>query len=71
MKLPMKKGKITENGAIVCPFHRSAFDIATGEVKEWITWPPVVCKAMAMVSSETPLPTFPVKVEQSSIWVDC
>jgi nitrite reductase/ring-hydroxylating ferredoxin subunit len=69
LKLPIKKGKI-ENGAIVCPFHRSAFDLGTGQVKTWCPWPPVVGKALAMVSQEKTLPTFPVKVEAGEILVD-
>lgn len=70
LKLSIKKGKITEDGAIVCPFHRSAFDLKTGEVKNWVSWPPVVNKAMAMISKPKALPTFPLKVEEGSIWVD-
>ncbi|MGK7917055.1 MAG: Rieske (2Fe-2S) protein [Prochloraceae cyanobacterium] len=70
LKLSLKKGKITEDGAIVCPWHRSAFDLCTGEVKNWTPWPPVVGKAMGMMSQQKTLPTFPVKVEEGSIWVD-
>ncbi len=70
LKLSMKKGKISDEGTIVCPWHRSAFDLSTGEAKTWITWPPVVNKAMAMVSPAKNLPTFPIKREEGSIWVD-
>lgn len=70
LKLSMKKGKITEDGAIVCPWHRSAFDLCTGEVKDWTPWPPVVGKAMGMIAKEKSLPVFPVRVEDNSIWVD-
>jgi nitrite reductase/ring-hydroxylating ferredoxin subunit len=70
LKLSMKKGKITSDGTIACPWHRSSFDLCTGEVKEWITWPPVVNKAMGMVSKEQALPVFPIRVEEGSIWVD-
>ncbi len=70
LKLPLKKGKITEDGAIVCPWHRSAFDLCSGAVKAWTPWPPVVGQAMAMMSKEAKLPTFPIKVEAGSIWVD-
>ncbi|HLO84535.1 MAG TPA: Rieske (2Fe-2S) protein [Nostocaceae cyanobacterium] len=69
LKLPIQKGKI-ENGAIVCPFHRSAFDLGTGEVKNWCPWPPVVGKALSLVSQAKTLPTFPVKVEAGEILVD-
>ena len=69
LKLSLKKGKIVD-GTIVCPWHRSAFDLCTGEVKDWITWPPVVSKAMSVVSQEKTLPVYPVRVEDGSIWVD-
>ncbi|MCP6761449.1 MAG: Rieske (2Fe-2S) protein [Fischerella sp. CENA71] len=69
LKLSLKKGKILD-GAIVCPWHRSAFDLSTGDAKEWITWPPVVSKAMGMVSQEKQLPVYPVRVEDGSILVD-
>ena len=42
LKLPIKRGKITENGEIVCSFHRSKFDLKTGEVREWCTFPPII-----------------------------
>ena len=69
MKLPLKKGKIVE-GAIVCPFHRSAFDLGTGEAKTWTPFPPGVGKLMGMVSAEKPLTVFPVRVEAGNIEVD-
>jgi nitrite reductase/ring-hydroxylating ferredoxin subunit len=70
LKLSLKKGKITPEGEIVCPWHKSAFSLATGEATEWITWPPVVNQAMAMVSPKKPLDVFPVKIEAGSIWVE-
>jgi nitrite reductase/ring-hydroxylating ferredoxin subunit len=70
LKLPLKNGKITEDGAIVCPWHRSAFDLQTGDVKEWSPWPPVMGKALGMISREKALSVFPVRVEEGSIWVD-
>ncbi|MEA5509815.1 Rieske (2Fe-2S) protein [Crocosphaera sp. UHCC 0190] len=70
MKISMKKGKITDDGAIVCPMHRSSFDLKTGAVKEWTPWPPLVGKALGMISQEKALPVFPIKAEEGSIWVD-
>jgi nitrite reductase/ring-hydroxylating ferredoxin subunit len=70
MKLPLKNGKITEDGAIVCPWHHSAFDLCTGDVKEWSSWPPVVGKALGMISRQKALSVFPVRVQEESIWVD-
>jgi nitrite reductase/ring-hydroxylating ferredoxin subunit len=69
LKLPLKAGKI-EDGAIVCSFHRSAFDLNTGEVKTWCPWPPGVGKLLSMVSQEKTLPVFPVRVEDGNILID-
>ncbi|MBK1987085.1 Rieske (2Fe-2S) protein [Sphaerospermopsis aphanizomenoides BCCUSP55] len=69
LKLPLKSGKI-ENGAIVCSFHRSAFDLNSGEAKTWCPWPPGVGKLLSMVSSAKNLPVFPVRVEDGNILID-
>ncbi|MBH8571550.1 Rieske (2Fe-2S) protein [Nostocaceae cyanobacterium CENA369] len=69
LKLPMRKGKVTDDGAIICPFHRSAFDLATGNVKEWSTFPPGIGKVLGVVSKEKALPVFPTRLEEGSIWV--
>ncbi len=70
LNLPLRKGKITEDGAIICPFHRSAFDLKSGEAKVWSPWPPVLGQALGKLSTESDLPVFPVRVEDGSIWVD-
>lgn len=70
MKLPMKSGKITPEGTIVCPFHRSAFDLCTGEAQSWTPFPPVIGPMMGKIKGETPLPTFPTRMDEGSIWVD-
>ncbi|BAY60619.1 MULTISPECIES: Rieske (2Fe-2S) protein [Calothrix] len=69
MKLPLKKGKITEEGAIVCPFHRSAFDLNTGNPTEWITFPPGINKLMGLVSQEKAIAVFPTRVENGNILI--
>ncbi|PZO42250.1 MAG: (2Fe-2S)-binding protein [Shackletoniella antarctica] len=69
MKLPLKGGKIKDH-AIVCPWHRSAFDLASGTVKDWTPWPPGVGRVLAMVSKEKALPVFSTRVEDGSIWVE-
>ena len=70
MKLPMRKGKLTDTGAIVCPFHRSAFDLKTEAVVDWTPFPPVVGKMLGKISQEKALPVYPAKVEEGSIWVE-
>jgi nitrite reductase/ring-hydroxylating ferredoxin subunit len=69
MKLPLQKGKITDDGAIVCPFHRSAFDLSSGNPTAWVTFPPGIGKVMGMFSKEKAIPVFPTRVEEGNIWV--
>ena len=68
MRLPLKGGQV-EEGTIVCPWHHSAFDLATGDVQEWSPWPPAVGKLLGKVSREKALPVFPIKVENGRVWV--
>ena len=69
MRGPLARGEVTEEGAIVCPWHHSAFDLRTGAVKAWAPWPPVVGRLLGAVSRERPLRTFPTRVEGGSIWL--
>lgn len=64
------RGKISEDGAIVCPLHHSAFDLATGNVKEWSPWPPVVGKVLGAVKHENALQTYPVREADGVISVE-
>lgn len=70
LKLPLKKGKISADCVITCPFHRSSFDLATGEVKQWSIFPPVIGNLMGKMSSEKPLPVFATRIEGGKIMVD-
>jgi nitrite reductase/ring-hydroxylating ferredoxin subunit len=70
LSIPMKGGKITADGAIVCPLHRSSFDLCTGAVKEWSVFPPILGPLAGKVKAESPLPVFPTRIEDGSIWVE-
>jgi len=70
LNLSIKRGKLTPEGAIVCPFHRSAFDLKTGKPTDWTPFPPLVGPLLGKVSTEKSLPTYPIKIEDGSIWVD-
>lgn len=69
MRAKMEKGEVTDEGGIVCPRHHSVFDLETGAVEEWVTWPPIVGRALGAISQENALPVFPTKVEDGNIWV--
>lgn len=70
LKLPLKSGKVTESGGLVCPFHRSEFDLTTGAPKCWTPFPPGVGKLMGMMSKEKPLPVFPARLENGEILIE-
>jgi len=69
MQAKMEKGEVTDENTVVCPRHRSAFDLESGAVEAWVPWPPVVGRALSAISQENALPVFPTKVEDGSIWV--
>ena len=39
LKLSLKKGKVTADGSLVCPWHRSEFDLETGSVNKMVSFP--------------------------------
>lgn len=70
LKLPLKKAKVAADGSLVCPFHRSEFALATGNVKTWCPFPPVVGNVLGKISAEKNLGVFSTKVENGQILVD-
>jgi nitrite reductase/ring-hydroxylating ferredoxin subunit len=68
MRLPLK-GAVIEGDTLTCPWHHSAFDLRTGNVKQWSPWPPAVGRMLGALSREKVLPLYPTKVEEGSIWV--
>lgn len=71
MGAPLKNGRLTADGAIVCPRHRSAFDLRTGDVKDWTPWPPAAGKLLGAVRRERALLVYRVKVEEEGkVWVE-
>ena len=70
LKLPLAKGKITEECALVCPFHKSAFDLNTGEVKCWSPWPPALGALLGKVSKPKELRIYPTRIDKEQIFVE-
>ena len=69
MRYPLKDARITDDCGIVCPFHHSAFDLETGDVKEWAPWPPGFGRVLGAMVRRRVLVTFPVKAEEGFIWI--
>lgn len=70
LKLPLSKAKINENNEITCPFHHSKFDLCTGEVKCWSSWPPVIGNMLGKVSKEKNLKIYKTKIENEMVLVE-
>jgi nitrite reductase/ring-hydroxylating ferredoxin subunit len=68
MGASLKRGKL-EGDHIVCPLHRSTFDLETGAVGEWTPWPPVVGAVLGAVKQEHALPVYATKVEDGAVWI--
>lgn len=69
MKLSLEGGKVTSDCFIICPHHRSAFDLSTGEPREWTPWPPGIGRILGMILGEKTLPTYPIRVRDGDIWI--
>jgi len=68
MRLPLKGAKISDH-TLTCPWHHSAFDLTSGDVKEWSPWPPALGRMLGTLSREKALKVFPTKVEDGAIWI--
>ena len=65
---PLARGEIVDGCQVRCPLHRARFDIATGEVVEWATFPPGI-QLLNTLRGEKALRTYPVKVRNGKIMV--
>jgi len=54
MGMPLDRGKITENGVLVCPWHGFRFDVSSGE---------------CLTASHVQLEPYPVRIEEGRVWV--
>jgi len=66
---PLDQGTV-EDGAIVCPLHRSAFDLKTGKlVGPWCPAPPLIGPLTGKLKSPRELKTFQAKVSGGKVQV--
>lgn len=66
--MPLKKGKILDDCKIQCPFHHARFDIRSGEVSEWASFPPGI-QLLNVVRKEKALNTYEVTEEDGQLFV--
>jgi nitrite reductase/ring-hydroxylating ferredoxin subunit len=70
MAFPLEFAKVGSDYSIICALHHSAFDLRTGDVKDWSPWPPGIGPLFKNVSRRKALRIYPTKVEAGHIWVD-
>ena len=70
LKMPLAKGQITEQCEIVCPFHKSTFNLKTGTPTCWASWPPVLGPLLGKLSKPKGLKIYPTRVEDGNILIE-
>ncbi|MBL8058485.1 MAG: Rieske (2Fe-2S) protein [Anaerolineales bacterium] len=70
MGLPLRWGELTDDCGLICPWHHSAFDLRTGDVKAWSPWPPGLGTLLGSLTRRRALRVFPAKREAGAVWVD-
>lgn len=70
MKWPLAKGTVNKKCELVCPLHKSAFDLTTGAVKCWTPWPPVLGALLAKLSKPKDLKIYPTRIENDQVYVE-
>lgn len=68
MFVPLKAGKL-DDCTVQCPFHRARFDVRTGEVIDWASFPPGV-QLLNFVRSKKSLKTYPISTEDGHLFVE-
>ncbi|KAF6000832.1 hypothetical protein CCYA_CCYA18G4491 [Cyanidiococcus yangmingshanensis] len=60
LAVPLDTGSIAD-GVLTCSQHRSSFDLKTGEVISWCTFPPILGPLLGKLQPATPISVFPVR----------
>ena len=69
LRLPMESGELNEDNCLVCPWHRSSFELSTGEVKHWAVWPPGPAEMLSTLGTRRSLRTWATRVDDGALWV--
>ena len=68
---PLENGRLGEGSTIVCPLHKSAFSLSTGDVVgDWCPFPPILGPlVLGTLAPPEKVSTFPVRAKGANIEV--
>ncbi|KAK4537564.1 hypothetical protein CDCA_CDCA13G3589 [Cyanidium caldarium] len=66
LAIPLDQGTIGD-GVLTCSQHRSSFDLKTGEVISWCTYPPILGPLLGKLQPPTPISVYPVREQAGFI----
>ena len=66
LAVPLDQGTIGD-GVLTCSQHRSSFDLKTGEVLSWCTYPPILGPLLGKLQPPTPISVYPVREQAGFI----
>ncbi|HSQ70598.1 MAG TPA: Rieske 2Fe-2S domain-containing protein [Steroidobacteraceae bacterium] len=69
MFAPLARGRIIDGCKVQCPLHRARFDIRSGEVVDWASFPPGIQLLNTLRASKA-LRTYKVSVSDGSVRVN-
>lgn len=69
LKASLTDGKIIDDQLIQCHRHHARFDIRTGAVVDWASFPPGI-QLLNFICPRKALKTFPVSVENGALYVE-
>ncbi len=67
--MSLEKGKMVDGCTVQCPLHHACFDVRTGEVVKWASFPPGI-QLLNSVRGEKSLKTYPVIIENETVHID-
>jgi 3-phenylpropionate/trans-cinnamate dioxygenase ferredoxin subunit len=68
MFAPLARGRIVDDCEIQCPFHRARFDVRTGDVIDWASFPPGI-GTLNFIRAEKSLKTYRVSIVRNEVRV--
>lgn len=69
MRLPLKRATVSDDFTLTCPWHHSAFDLHTGDMRAWAPWPALVGPALGAMRRRRDLRTWPARLSDGYVWV--